>query len=68
MGNICMATVGSIGSRGMEAEARVGGINCTSKSRSIARRALWRKNENRPGIDGFFRFPNGPWIVEWREY
>ena len=26
------------------------------------------KNRNRPCIDGFFRFSNGPWIVGWREY
>ena len=27
-----------------------------------------RENRNRPYIDGFFRFANGPWIVEWRQY
>ena len=35
--------------------------------RSVARHDF-EKNWNRPCITGFFRFPNGPWIVGWREY
>ena len=34
----------------------------------IPEASLLRKNKNRPCISGFFRFPNGPWMVGWREY
>ena len=56
------ATADPLGSLGVLSPCAAGGGGVTAVTVPKRRKPNYEENRNRPCIDGFFRFPNGPYI------